>query len=69
VDVIEPEWVSKAEEAVRTHQGDPYGEEEAVEDLQEDYLQKRYGFSVQDPNTKRGGGGAGQPGSGKTGGA
>ena len=62
VDVIEPEWVNKAEEAVRTHQGDPYGEEEAVEELQEDYLQKRYGFSVQDPNKERGGGSTGKPG-------
>ena len=49
VDVIEPEWVDKAEEVVRKHQGDPYGEEEAIEDLQEDYLQKRYGFNVADP--------------------
>ena len=49
VDVIEPEWVDKAEEVVRQHQGDPYGEEEAIEDLQGDYLQKRYGFNVADP--------------------
>jgi len=50
VDVIEPEWVDKAEEVVRAHQGDPYGEEEAVEQLQEDYLHKRYGYTVADPN-------------------
>ena len=50
VDVIEPEWVDKAEEVVRAHQGDPYGEEEAIEDLQQDYLQKRYGYKVSDPN-------------------
>jgi hypothetical protein len=50
VDVIEPEWVNKAEEVVAAHLGDPYGEEEAVEALQEDYLQKRYGFSVQEPD-------------------
>jgi len=50
VDVIEPEWVDKAEEVVKTTQGDPYGEEEAVEHLQEDYLQKRYGYNVADPN-------------------
>jgi hypothetical protein len=49
VDVIEPEWVNKAEEVVTHHQGDPYGEEEAVEDLQRDYLQKRYGHTVGDP--------------------
>jgi hypothetical protein len=62
VDVIEPEWVAKAEQAVRTHQGDPYGEEEAVEELQEDYLDKRYGFKVADPNSDRNGGAAGKPG-------
>ena len=50
VDVIEPEWVDKAEEVVRAHTGDPYGEEEAIEELQEDYLQKRYGLNVADPN-------------------
>jgi hypothetical protein len=50
VDVIEPEWVDKAEEVVKATQGDPYGEEEAVEHLQEDYLKKRYGYTVADPN-------------------
>ncbi|HEY6737019.1 MAG TPA: hypothetical protein VI322_04870 [Candidatus Saccharimonadia bacterium] len=50
VDVIEPEWVDKAEEVVRQHVGDPYGEEEAVEALQEDYLQKRYGLTVHEPD-------------------
>ncbi len=48
VDVIEPEWVDKAEEVVRAHQGDPYAEEEAIEELQQDYLKKRYGLSVGD---------------------
>jgi hypothetical protein len=51
VDVIEPEWVSKAEDVVVKHQGDPYGEEEAIEELQEDYLQKRYGISVKEPGS------------------
>jgi hypothetical protein len=46
VDVIEPEWVDKAEKVVEEHAGDPYGEEEAIEDLQRDYMQKRYGISV-----------------------
>jgi hypothetical protein len=50
VDVIEPEWVDKVEEVVQAHQGDPYGEEEAVEDVQRDYLKKRYGYTVADPN-------------------
>jgi hypothetical protein len=51
VDVIEPEWVDRAEQTVREHQGDPYEEEEAVEDLQQDYLKKRYGYNVSDPNS------------------
>ncbi|GAC1372676.1 MAG: hypothetical protein NVSMB39_6950 [Candidatus Saccharimonadales bacterium] len=54
VDVIEPEWVEKAEEVIASHQNDPYGEEEAVEKLQEDYLQKRYGVNVVDPNSGNG---------------
>jgi hypothetical protein len=29
--------------------GDPYGEEEAVEELQESYLQQRYGLNVHEP--------------------
>jgi hypothetical protein len=49
VDVIEPEWVDKAEQVVRERAGDPYAEEEAIEDLQQDYLKKRYGYSVGDP--------------------
>jgi hypothetical protein len=50
VDVIEPEWVNKAEAVVIEHRGDPYGEEEAIEDLQQDYLKKRYGYDVANPN-------------------
>jgi hypothetical protein len=53
VDVIEPEWVDKAESEVRKHAGDPYGEEEAVEHLQEEYLEKRYGYKVSDPNPSK----------------
>jgi len=55
VDVIEPEWVEKAEEVVRAHHDDPYAEEEAIEDLQEDYLRKRYGIEVADPHPYAGG--------------
>ena len=51
VDVIETEWVDKAEHEITTHQGDPYGEEEAIEDLQQDYLDKRYGYKVTNPNS------------------
>lgn len=50
VDVIEPEWVDKAEAVVKENQGDPYAEEEAIEKLQEDYLQKRYGINVAGPD-------------------
>ncbi len=50
VDLIEPEWVSKAEQVVARHRGDPYAEEEAVEELQQDYLQKRYGIGVAKPD-------------------
>lgn len=46
VDVIEKEWVDKAQEVVKKTEGDPHAEEEAVEDLQIDYLKKRYGLDV-----------------------
>src|ERR1700683_1066429 len=62
VDVIEPEWVNKAEEQVQLHAGDPHGEEEAIEELQEEYLQRRYGINVADPNQDQGGSAAGKSG-------
>jgi hypothetical protein len=46
VDVIEKEWVNAAESVVKLTKDDPYREEEAVEDLQIDYLKKRYGKDV-----------------------
>lgn len=49
VDVIEKEWVDQAEAVIRQTAGDPYAEEEAVEALQIDYLQKRYGRTVRKP--------------------
>jgi len=55
-DVIEPEWVDKAEDVIKAHAGDPYGEEEGVTQLQEDYLQKRYGIGVKDADNKGGSG-------------
>lgn len=45
-DVIEKEWVEKVSEVVKKTHGDPHAEEEAVEDLQIDYLKKRYGLDV-----------------------
>jgi hypothetical protein len=46
VDVIEKEWVDKAEAIVEQTKQDPHAEEEAVEDLQIDYLKKRYGKDI-----------------------
>lgn len=46
VDVLEPEWVKKAEEAVAKNRDNPHDEEEAVEDIQRDYLKKRYNLDV-----------------------
>lgn len=45
-DVIEPEWVGKAQAIVEQHRQDPHQEEAAVEDLQRDYLKQRYGMDV-----------------------
>jgi hypothetical protein len=49
-DVIEPEWVDQAEAVIVKTAGDPHAEEEAVEALQIDYLQKRYGHTVKNPD-------------------
>jgi hypothetical protein len=46
VDVIEPEWVKRAEEAVAANRDDPRAEEAAVEALQVEYLKKRYNLEV-----------------------
>jgi hypothetical protein len=46
VDVIEKEWVDKAEEVIAKTAGNPHAEEEAVEDLQIDYMKKRYNKDV-----------------------
>lgn len=42
VDVIEKEWVDKAEAIIASTAGDPHAEEEAIEDLTIDYMKKRY---------------------------
>ncbi len=47
VDVIEPEWVKKAEKAVADHRNDPRAEESAVEAVQIEYLKKRYNIDVE----------------------
>ncbi len=52
-DVIEPEWVDKAEQVIDATQGDPYAEEAAIESLQVEYLQKRYGHAVKKPDDNK----------------
>ncbi len=51
VDVIEKEWVDKAQEVIKQTKDDPYQEEEQIEDLQRDYLKKRYGKEVGDSSS------------------
>ena len=46
VDVIEKEWVDQAESIIQKTAGDPHAEEEQIEDLQIDYMKKRYGKDV-----------------------
>lgn len=46
VDVIEKEWVDKAKAIVNQTKNDPYRQEEEVEKLQADYLNKRYGKQI-----------------------
>lgn len=51
-DLIEPEWVNKTEQVIAETSGNPFAEEEAIENLQIDYLQKRYGHQVKKPEDK-----------------
>ena len=51
-DLIEPEWVNKTEQVIAETSGNPYAEEEAIENLQIDYLQKRYGHVVKKPEDR-----------------
>lgn len=50
VDVIEKEWVDRAEGVIKDTTGDPYQEEEQVEDLQIDYMKKRFGKDIKKSN-------------------
>lgn len=45
-DVIEKEWVDKAKEIIQQTKDDPYRRTQQVNELQRDYLQKRYGKVV-----------------------
>jgi hypothetical protein len=49
-DVLEPEWVDAAERIIAQTVGNPHSEEEAFEELQIDYLKKRYGHEVKKPD-------------------
>ena len=50
VDVIEKEWVDAAQKVVEKNANDPHAEEEGFEDLQVDYLKKRYGKDIKKPS-------------------
>lgn len=41
--LIEKEWVNKAKQIISNTRNDPYKQEKAVNELQTDYLKKRYG--------------------------
>lgn len=45
-DVIEKEWVDKAKQIIEQTRDDPHMRSQRVNDLQRDYLQKRYGKVV-----------------------
>ena len=50
VDLIEKEWVEKAKKVVADTKHDPYLQGQQVSKLQADYLQKRYGKTVNLPS-------------------
>jgi len=45
-DLIEKEWVDKAKEIILHTKDDPHARTQKVNELQRDYLQKRYGRTV-----------------------
>ncbi len=49
-DLIEKEWVEKAKKVIAETKNDPHLQEAEVSKLQADYLQKRYGKTVQLPS-------------------
>jgi hypothetical protein len=49
-DLIEKEWVEKAKKVVESTKHDPYLQGKEVSKLQADYLQKRYGKTVNLPS-------------------
>ena len=49
-DLIEKEWVDKAKQIISSTKDDPHAREQAVVQLQTDYLRKRYGKVLGDNN-------------------
>ena len=49
-ELIEKEWVEKAKKVISETKHDPYLQEREVSKLQADYLQKRYGKTVNMPS-------------------
>ena len=45
-DLIEKEWVDKAKQIIEQTRDDPHARTQKVNELQRDYLQKRYGKVV-----------------------
>lgn len=45
-DLIEKEWVDKAKQIIQSTKDDPHARTQKVNELQRDYLQKRYGRVV-----------------------
>lgn len=46
-DLIEPEWVEAVKRTVLQYQQDPYSLAQALTELREDYLLKRYGRHIE----------------------
>ncbi len=48
VDVIEKEWVDRAENIIKSTANDPFAEEQQEESLSKEYLKKRFNVDVDD---------------------
>jgi len=46
-DIIEQEWVAAVKRTLEQYKDDPYALSQAMTSLRQDYLQKRYGRSVE----------------------
>lgn len=51
-DVIEKEWVDQAESIINQTKTDPHAEEDQLDELERDYLKKRFGRDVPTPDDK-----------------